>query len=189
MAKVSVKRGNDFCPQTLFVYGTFKENGDANFGLFCWFSYCWFDDMGVMACIGGPKLTLERIRATKVFSANLVTKNILPLADRFGTLNGYDDDKVTDSVKWEKGAVLNVPVLAESPVSFELEVDKFIEIEGGTVLLCRVRNTLMDERLADDERSVIERIKEIAPVSMTCETYFDWTGEALGKWHEPCKSL
>lgn len=189
MAKVSVNKGNDFCPQTLFVYGTFKEDGEANFGLFCWFSYCWFDEMGVMACIGGSKMTLDRIRKTRVFSANLVTKNILPLADRFGTVDGYDKGKVLESVKWENGEKLNVPVLTESPLSFELEVDKFIEIEGSTVLLCRVRNTLMDERLADDSRSVIERIKEIAPVSTTCQTYFDWTGESLGMWHEPCKSL
>lgn len=42
MKKVSVPTTNDICPQTLFVYGSMNENGTPNFGLFCWFSYCWF---------------------------------------------------------------------------------------------------------------------------------------------------
>lgn len=32
MSKLSVPIGNDYCPQTLFLYGTYKENGEPNFG-------------------------------------------------------------------------------------------------------------------------------------------------------------
>ena len=53
MGKVSIPITNDFCPQTLFLYGTYKEDGTPNFGLFCWFSYIWDSELGVMACIGG----------------------------------------------------------------------------------------------------------------------------------------
>jgi len=55
--KKSIPISNNFCPQTLFLYGTYKEDGAPNFGLFCWFSYYWDTEMGVMACIGGDKLT------------------------------------------------------------------------------------------------------------------------------------
>lgn len=41
MAKISRQATNDFCPQTLFLYGTYKEDKTPDFGLFCWFSYCW----------------------------------------------------------------------------------------------------------------------------------------------------
>ena len=37
MAKISRQGTNDFCPQTLFLYGTYKEDGAPDFGLFCWF--------------------------------------------------------------------------------------------------------------------------------------------------------
>lgn len=37
--------------------------------------------MGVMACICGDKLTKDKIRDTKVFSANLVSEQMLPFAD------------------------------------------------------------------------------------------------------------
>lgn len=191
MSKVSAQIGNDYCPQTLFLYGTYKENGEPNFGLFCWFSYCWFDGLGVMVCIGGSKLTLDRIRATKVFSANLVSEKLLPLADRFGTIAGRKDGKMDVPFQWEKGAALDVPVLTDSPVSFELEVDRFLPLDDkdDVVLLCKVRNVLVDPLLAQEGMTVEEKLRAIAPISTTCMTYFGWDGRALGAWHEPGKTV
>jgi len=90
---------NNFCPQTLFLYGTYKEDNTPNFGLFCWFSYYYEKEMGVMAFIGEKKLTKDRIKANKVFSANLVTEEILPIADYFGNKRGYDNDKINILIK------------------------------------------------------------------------------------------
>jgi len=192
MKKVSVPATNDLCPQTLFVYGTKNENGTPDFGLFCWFSYCWFDQLGVICAIGGSKRTLENIRRNKVFSANLVVENNLPLADYFGTADGRDADKMDISVEWEPGAVLDVPVLCSSPFAFELEVDK--EIGTGehneTVLLCRIRNVLKDECFADSSMTPEETYKAVAAVqtSVDCD-YWSWDGRHLGKWHEPAKQI
>ena len=92
--KISTAISNDFCPQTLFLFGTYKEDKTPNFGLFCWFSYYWDGDgLGIMACIGENKLTKDRIRENKVFSANLVTEEILPIADYFGIKKGYSNEK------------------------------------------------------------------------------------------------
>ena len=94
MSKISMGPRNNYCPQTLFLYGTYKEDGTPNFGLFCWFTYVWNNELGVVACIGGDKLTKDRIRLNSVFSANLVTEELLPLADYYGTTSGYDENKV-----------------------------------------------------------------------------------------------
>jgi len=118
--KKSISISNRFCPQTLFLYGTYKEDNTPNFGLFCWFSYYYDEGLGVMACIGEKKLTKDRIQANKVFPANLVTEEILPIADYFGNKKGYDNDKMNVEIETEKGQVLNVPVLSKSPVVFEL---------------------------------------------------------------------
>ncbi|MCM1156682.1 MAG: flavin reductase family protein [Roseburia sp.] len=189
MSKISKEPTNDFCPQTLFLYGTYKEDGTPNFGLFCWFSYCWDEEVGVMMCIGDEKLTKDRIKAGKVFSANLVTEKILPLADYLGNKSGYDEDKMNIDAKVGKGAVLDVPVLLDSPVNFELEVVKNIPLNDGEVFLCKIRNVLHDEELADESTSVSERLKKIAPISTTCSTYFSYSGESLGAWGEPMKKL
>ena len=192
MKKVSVFATNDLCPQTLFVYGTMNEDNTPDFGLFCWFSYCWIEHLGVICAIGGSKRTLENIRRTGVFSANIVVENNLPLADYFGTADGRDGDKMDVSVEWEKGAKQNVPILCSSPISFELEVDK--EISTGehdeTVFICRIKNTLKDENLVDSSMTSEEIFKTVAAVR-TCidNDYWSWDGRHLGKWHERAKEI
>lgn len=192
MKKISVPVTNDLCPQTLFIYGTMNGDDTPNFGLFCWFSYCWLDQLGVICAIGGAKRTLENIRRTKVFSANLVVERNLPIADYFGTADGRDADKMDVPVAWESGSVLHVPVLCSSPLSFELEVVQ--EISTGahdeTVFLCRIRNTLKCEALLDKTKTSEEIYKEVAAVH-TCvdDDYWSWDGRHLGKWHERAKEI
>jgi len=187
MAKISRQATNDFCPQTLFLYGTYKEDKTPDFGLFCWFSYCWDGELGIMMCIGGEKLTKDRIKAGSVFSANLVTEKLLPMADYLGNKSGYDEDKMNFHADIGRGAVLDVPILTESPVNFEAEVTRSIPLDEGEVFLCRIRNVLYDEELTDEEISVGDRLMKTAPVSTTCNTYFSCTGEVLGAWGEPGK--
>ncbi len=192
MKKVSVSATNDLCPQSLFVYGTKNEDGTPDFGLFCWFSYCWLDQLGVICAIGGPKRTLENIRRTGVFSANLVVEDNLPLADYFGTADGRDEDKMDIPVRWENGAVLDVPVLASSPLAFELEVDRILptDDQGAVALVCHIRNTLKDERLTDPALTSEEKLRMVAAVR-TChdEDYWSWDGRLLGKWHQPAQKI
>ena len=101
-----------------------------------------------------------------------------------------EGDKMDIAVEWEKGAVLPVPVLCSSPLSFELEVEK--EIVTGerdeVVLLCQIRNTLEDERLVDSAMTSEEIFKAVAAVR-TCgdEDYWSWDGRHIGKWHERAK--
>lgn len=183
MSKVSMPISNDYCPQTLFLYGTYKEDGTPDFGLFCWFSYYFDGEVGVMACIGGEKLTKERIHAGKVFSANLVTEKLLPLADHFGSVSGHDPAKMSAvHAQIEKGAVLDVPVLTDSPVAFELEVDRFLPMDDGEVLLCRIRNVYVDEELAHGADTLEQKMRRIAPVCTTCGTYFGWDGRLIAPW-------
>lgn len=192
MKKISVPATNDICPQTLFIYGTMNSDSTPDFGLFCWFSYCWFDQLGVICSIGGSKRTLENIRRNGVFSANLVVENNLALADYFGTADGRDGDKMDIAVEWESGAVLPIPVLCSSPLSFELEVDQ--EITTGrhdeTVLLCRIRNTLKDETLTSSSMTSEEILSATAAVR-TCvdNDYWSWDGRHLGKWHQRAKEV
>lgn len=149
--KVSLpKPSNAFCPQTFYTYGTYKENGESNFGLFCWLSYCWDGELCIMACIGGEKLTKDRIRATGVFSANLVSEELLPLANHFGNTEGYNPKKMDVNASISKGVVLDVPVLDLSPWVFELEVKKTVQLDDGDIFICKIRNTLVEERFARD---------------------------------------
>lgn len=187
--KKSIEISNHFCPQTLFAFGTNPEDGEPNFGLFSWFSYYFDQEMGVMACIGGEKLTKDCIQATKIFSANLITEELLPIADYFGNMSGYQEDKMKVPVEIETGRVLNVPILTKSPWIYELEVDRLMELDGGTVLLCKIRNVLVDESLCDETQSVEQRVQAIRPVHAIRQTYFKWDGTAMGDWGEPMQTI
>ncbi|MBN1776769.1 MAG: flavin reductase [Clostridiales bacterium] len=173
----------------MFLYGTYREDGAPNFGLFCWFSYCWDGGLGAMACIGGSTLTKDRINAAGVFSANLVNEPMLPLADYLGNTKGYDEDKMNVPVDVMRGAVLDVPVLSDSPVSFELEVTKTVPLDGSDVYICKVRNVLINEALADTDTSVEQRLRAALPASTTCATYFSNAPKAKGAWGEAMKAF
>ena len=189
MSKISLAPTNDFCPQDLFLYGTYDENGNPDFGLFCWFSYIWDSELGVMACIGGGKLTKDNIHRNRVFSANLVTEKMLPLADYLGCVPGTNPDKMKIDIEIEPGKVLKVPTLAVSPVVYELEVTDFIQKKDGEIMLCKIRNVLQDEKLADESMPAFEKLAAIAPVFATCNRYFGWKGGDLGPWGDPMQSI
>lgn len=163
--KVSLPQpSNAYCPQTFYTYGTYKEDGAPNFGLFCWLSYCWDGELGIMACIGGEKLTKDRIRATGVFSANLVTEELLPLANYFGNKEGYDPGKMKVDAAISKGQVLNVPVLEASPWIFELEVKQTVTLDDGDIFICKIRNTLVEETFAHSPANGPVPVNEAKPV-------------------------
>ena len=193
MAKVKTNISNDFCPQALFLYGTKQEDGQPHFGLFCWFGYFHSSEgLGVMACIGEEKQTKDLIRKNGVFSANLVSEELLPLADYYGCTYGRSaHDKMKRLPKVEWGEVLDVPTISDSPVSFELEVKKTIPMgDGSDIFLCLIRNVTKDERLLDTSVPFAERLLQAAPVLASGEeTYSSVDGRYLGKWGEPMKSL
>lgn len=192
MKKVSVPATNDLCPQTLFVYGTRNEDGTPDFGLFCWFSYCWLDQLGVICAIGGTKRTLSNIRRTGVFSANLVVEDNLPLADYFGTADGRGADKMQVPVQWESGAVLDVPVLSSSPCCFELQVERELATneEDCVVFICHIRNTLKDEALLDPKLTPAQQLEAVGAVrTAQGEEYWSWDGRWLGSWHQPAQRI
>lgn len=190
MAKV---QGEFYVPQALFLYGTRREDGTPNFGLFSWFGYASIDnELGVMACIGEEKLTKDLIRRNGVFSLNLVTEALLPLADYYGNTDGRTvADKMKHLPTVIRGEVLDVPVIAESPLTLELEVKKEIQEAGGSsIFLCHIRNTLVEESLLDSSVPYIERYKKCAAViSAGDQTYASVDGRKLGNWGGPMKSL
>lgn len=183
MKKISTNISNDFCPQPLFLYGTYKEDGTPNFGLFCWLSYCWDGNLSIMACIGGEKLTKDRIKATGVFSANLVSESMLPLADYFGNKAGYDKDKMAVDIAVMPGQKLEVPVLSDSPRSYELRVKQSMQLDGSEIFICGIENILSDEELTYKSKSIDERMMSASPVVTTAMTYFT-VGNNLGSWGE-----
>lgn len=186
MPKISMPAGNAFCPQCLYLYGTYKENREPNYGLFTWATYCWDEGLRFIACIGEDKLTRDRIRATGVFSASVVSEALLPAADFCGNRPGYTFDK-SGRMESVCGSVLEVPVPAESPYSFELSVDKILSLDDrkeSEIYVCKICNVLADERLGEENGSFEERLRFASPVVSLSHQYFSVSDKPLGHWGE-----
>ena len=184
MGKISTKSSNDYCPQPLYLYGTYKEDGRPNYGLFCWCAYCYIENQKFVACIGEDKLTRDRIRQTGMFSATIVTEDLLQDADWCGTHPGYDFDK-SDRIPSQKGAVLDIPVPEKSVWTLELKVDYTLrpnENYDSEIYVCSIENVVAEERLLDKALPFEEKLERIKPVVTMCGKYVPVTFKSLGDW-------
>ncbi len=137
------------CVQPAFIIGTNNTDGTSNFAPITWVSVTHEEGDGYLLVISmsGNKMTKQNVLETGIFSANLVSRDMLPLMDYFGSRHAKDGKKDGAVYTVSRGAVLNVPVLDESRWIYECEVEKTMEIGDSTTFFCRIRNIQMDERL------------------------------------------
>jgi aspartyl aminopeptidase len=136
-----------------------------------------------------PNLAIHMNREVNKGVALDPAKDLLPLADYFGNTDGHDPAKMAVAPAIEEGRVLPVPVLADAHLAFELEVKQFIPLDDGEVMLCKIRNVLQDDFLAQGPGTAAEKLAAIAPVHTTCKHYFGWDGRDMGAWGEPMTAL
>ena len=137
------------CVQPSFIIGTNNEDGSSNFAPITWVSVTHEEGDGYLLVISmsGTKMTKQNVLRTGVFSANLVSTDMLPLMDYFGSRHAKDGKKDSVSYTVSRGEVLDVPVLDESRWVYECEVEKTMETGDSITFFCRIRNIQMDERL------------------------------------------
>ena len=137
------------CVQPSFIIGTNNEDGSYNFAPITWVSATQEEDDGYLLVISmfGTKTTKLNVIRTGIFSANLVSRDMLPLMDYFGSKHAKDGRKDDVTYDVSRGEVLDVPVLDQSRWVYECEVARTVETGNSTTFFCRIRNIQMDERL------------------------------------------
>ena len=138
------------CVQPAFILGTNNEDGTANFAPITWVSVTQESGDGYMLVISmfGTKRTKQNVLRTGIFSANLVSVDMLPLMDYFGSRHAADGKKDGIDYAVSRGEVLDVPVLEQSRWVYECEVVRTLEMGNSTTFFCPIRNIQMDERLS-----------------------------------------
>ena len=104
------------CVQPSFIIGTNNEDGSYNFAPITWVSATHEEGDGYLLVISmsGTKRTKQNVIRTGIFSANLVSTDMLPLMDYFGKKYAGDGKKDAYSYDVSRGAVLDVPTLDQS---------------------------------------------------------------------------
>ena len=150
MKRKSVEPKYSMCVQPAFIIGTVNEDGSENFAPITWLSATHEEGDGYLLVISmaGTKRTKQNVIRTGLLSANLVSKDMLPLMDYFGSKHAADGKKNDIAYGMSRGEVLDVPTLDESPWVYECEVSRSVETGDSTTFFCRVKNIQMDERLS-----------------------------------------
>ncbi len=137
------------CVQPAFIIGTNNPDGSPNFAPITWVSVTHEEGDGYLLVISmlGAKMTKQNVLRTHVFSANLVSRDMLPLMDYFGTRHAADGRKDGIGYGVNRGEALDVPVLDESRWVYECEVKRTVQTGDSTTFFCAIRNIQMDERM------------------------------------------
>lgn len=137
------------CVQPSFIIGTSNEDGSANFAPITWVSVTHEEGDGYLLVISmfGTKRTKQNVQRSGIFSANLVSTDMLPLMDYFGSRHAKDGHKDGMAYPVSRGEVLDVPVLDDSRWVYECEVKRAVQTGDSTTFFCAIRNIQMDERL------------------------------------------
>ena len=155
------------CVQPSFIIGTNNEDGSANFAPITWVSVTHEEGDGYLLVISmfGTKKTKQNVLRTGMFSANLVSTDMLPLMDYFGSRHAKDGKKDGIDYQVSRGEVLDVPVLDQSRWVYECEVSKAVTTGDSATFFCPIRNIQIDERLVicigdDDARMALALLYE-----------------------------
>lgn len=178
MKKIDIEPKRMFCPQPMYVVGTYNEDNQPNFSVITRIGFAWDGSPNIMFSVDGTKKTKENIQRTGAFSANLVSTDMLWLADYFGCTHGSDGIKNEIEYELTNGNVLNVPVLDSSKWVFECELNKTIELVDSHVIISKIKNIQVAEQFKDMDIQMIDLL-QLDPVIYAPFNYFS-LGEKLG---------
>ena len=132
----------------------------------------------ILVSMSQSHYTNRGIRASRKLSVNLVSHEMLPEADRVGSVSGARTDK-SQAFAWHRGAN-GAPVIDLSPLTMACDVVDIYETEGFDNFICSVANTYADPDVLDaDGKLDYTRLK---PVLFEFPTYsYIATGEIIGK--------
>lgn len=175
----SVDTHFSLCVQPAFIIGTENPDGSSNFAPITWVSVtCEKDEYLLVISMFGKKRTKQNVLRTGRLSVNLVSADMLPLMDYFGTHHGDAGPKNKLPYHVSRGIKVNVPVLDESRWVYECEAEKTVDVGQSTTFFCRIRNVQMDERLSWDNPFQVD-LTRLEPVIYS--GMYHSIGKLLGK--------
>lgn len=182
MEKISVAPDWVFSPQPMYIIGTKNENGSPNFCVITWIGFSFDKTPHLMMTVGGSKQTKTNILREKKFSANMVTEDILWLADYFGNTSGVRREKNDVPYNYAWGSAGDVPLIEECHWAYECEVSRVLELDGAHLFLAEIKNIQIDKEYEGMDMKKIDLAK-IRPAVYAPYNYFS-IGEKLGEMGE-----
>lgn len=139
-------------PEQVFVISTYNQDGTANAMNVAWGVQSGYEQVSMFL---GKHQTTENIKAKGAFTVAPADRDHMAQADYFGLVSGADTDKqVGSGLTFTRSAHVDAPVIEEFPVTLECELDKFVELDGVTLVTGHVINVLADQKVVDADGKV-----------------------------------
>lgn len=166
-----------FFTQQVMLIGTYDPDGKERFAPISWVSYSWGPPPCLVVSIWGVKRTKENIARTGMFSATVLTPDMLPFAEQFnrGTYKKDLSDKLEYAT--HNGNEIDVPLLSETSYSFECTVLRTTEIGKTITYFGKIVHVNMSDEIKAMDFFDLQKIN---PVVYSSDNYFA-IGDHLGK--------
>ncbi|ABX42920.1 flavin reductase family protein [Lachnoclostridium phytofermentans] len=173
-----------FFTQQVMLIGTYDPDGKERFCPISWVSYTWGPPPCLVVSIWGVKKTKDNIARTGLFSATVLTPDLLPLAEQFN--RGTYKKDLFENIQYstQRGVALDVPLLLDAKYSFECKVLTTTEVGETMTYFGEIANINMSDDIRNME---IFDLRKINPVVYSPNNYFT-IGEHLGKIGDFSKS-
>lgn len=152
MAKKNLGSAGELFPQSVFIIGSYDENGVPNAMNAAWAGECSRHEI----CFNiGDRKTTANIVAKGAFTVAPADAAHVVEADYFGIATGNKVDKAAGSgMTFVKSEFVDAPIIEEFPLTMECEVTDIQGDEHGARIVGRIVNTRVDESALDEEGRV-----------------------------------
>jgi len=178
--KKNIGKYNAAFPTPIVVVGAMVEGKPA------WFEVAWIgigDSDIVTLSVTPSHYTCKGINENKVLSIALTNEKTLQRADYVGIVSGKKVDK-SEVFAWTRGE-LGAPIIDDADVVMECELLDTYTQHGMNLLVCRVKNTYVEEDKLDEKGKI--DYGKVKPILFEPRFNYLRTGEILGPCIKPGK--
>lgn len=179
MAKRSWKPGTMIYPLPAVLVSCGRTEEEYNLLTVAWTGTVCTNPPMCYVSIRPERHSYPIIRRTGEFVINLTTSAMARATDWCGVKSGRDFDKFRETgLTPRKAAVVDAPVVDESPIAIECRVRQVIPLGSHDMFLAEVVNVQVDESLIDPESGRFD-LERARPLVYSHGEYFE-LGELIG---------
>ena len=177
-------------PTPVVLVGTYDENGRPNIATLAWVGVCCSEPPSVQISLRKSRHTHKAILERRAFSVNVPSAQYVAETDYCGIASGKNADKFeTAALTPIRGELLEVPLVAEFPISMECRLTHTLELGShdlfvGEILACWADETAIRE----GNRLDASAIRPLAYMPEFGSQYHE-LGRALGAGFNAGKTL
>ena len=177
MEKIPIDENTFPYPMPMVLVGT-QVNDRANFMAVAWVTRVNFKPPMVAVALGKAHHTNGGIHASRAFSVNVPSTDILEEVDYCGLVSGRKEDKGT-LFKISRGEASGAPLIDDCPLCMECKLVDVVDLPTNEVFIGEIVGAYADAGCCSDGRP---DIKKIRPFTLTMPDNQYWeVGDNAGK--------